>query len=146
MVSFNATLVVQVFNFFILLFLLDQLFFKKVGKILAERRSYLANAEKSVTEGLANLEEMSRQHQEQIDAARQTAQGVIAEQLAKAEAEKAAILASVRDELATQSAQQKAELSAQVAAAEAAIKAEVGSLAESIADKVMQVGRQPALR
>lgn len=146
MVSFNATLFVQVINFFILLFLLDKLFFKKVAKVLADRRGFLANAEKTVADGLSELERLSKEHQTQIDAARQEAQAVIAKQLAVAEAEKAAILAKVRDELAAQTATQKAELTAQVAAAESAIRNDIGGLAEQIADKVMHATRQPALR
>jgi len=146
MVSFNATLFVQVFNFFILLFLLDRLFFKKVAKVLADRRSFLATAEKTVTDGLAELERLSKEHQTQIDAARQEAQAVIAKQLADAEAEKARILETVRGELATQQVQQREQLTQQVAEAEAAIRSEIAPLAEQIADKVMHVTRQPALR
>ena len=146
MVSFNATLVVQVVNFFILLFLLDRLFFKKIAKVLADRRGFLATTEQSVIAGLAELERLSKEHQTQIDAARQEAQAVIAQQLAKAETEKATILAAVRDELTTQTAAQKAELSAQFATAEVQLRQELGGLAEQIADQVMHVSRQPALR
>ncbi|MBC7542007.1 MAG: hypothetical protein H7338_04680 [Candidatus Sericytochromatia bacterium] len=146
MVAFNFTIVAQIINFFILLFLLDRLFFKKFAKLLADRRAFLSTTEHTVVAGLAELERLSKEHQTQIDAARQEAQAVIAAQLASAETEKTRILNAVRDELAGQQTVQKAELAEQFAAAEAQMRQEVGGIAEQIADKVMHVSRQPALR
>ena len=53
---------------------------------------------------------------------------------------------SLRRSLDAQTATQKAELSEQVATAEAQLRQDLGGLAEQIADKVMHVNRQPALR
>ena len=145
MVSFNATLLVQILNFFVLLFLLDRLFFRKLAGLLAARRQFLSDAELHVQRHLTELAALQAEQQRQIDEARARAQAIIAKQLAAAEEEKARLLAVVRGELDAQRAQQSAELTAQLAAAEAQLRAEVSTLAAQIAERAAGTPPQPVL-
>ena len=73
MISINATLVIQVIHFLILLYVLNRFMFQPILRLMGERNEHIEKTEKGVDEALGKTEELkesfvSKVHQTRSDA------------------------------------------------------------------------------
>ena len=76
MISINATLVIQVIHFLILLYVLNRFMFQPILRLMGERNEHIEKTEKGVDEALGKTEELkqsfvSKVHQTRRDAAQE---------------------------------------------------------------------------
>lgn len=145
MVEINGTILIQIVNFFILLLVLDRLFFKKLVRVINERRDYVEGIQRDIAQRLTGLEEAQRDYQARLDQARQTAHQALQAQIKSAESEKQQLLNEVAKEVQAQLDQVKTQVSGQIAEARTVLEKETQALADSIADKVLEVTRPRTL-
>ena len=67
MVSFDATIVIQLINFLFFLFILNKIFFQPIIKIQKERQSGLDQALQQTEAKHAELKKLRADHQQQLD-------------------------------------------------------------------------------
>ena len=137
MIEFNATLVVQMINFAIFLFILRKILFKPLVGHIQERRNYLSSSEKKISEGLLKLEASEKNYHEQLDNARKKAQDIINNNIAKAEEEKQSIVKAAIDETRSVFEQFRNELAEETAKAKTDLESEINVLAEEISTKII---------
>ncbi len=111
MVNFNATLIAQVLNFLILVYVLAKFAYKPVVRIMDERKNKIANdldaAEKAKEEAEAvkaqyadKLANAKQEAQAIIDNARKTAQAAHDKIMAETKAEQDQVMASAKEAIA----------------------------------------------
>lgn len=137
--DFDATLPVMAIQFLILAFLLNQLFYKPLGKAIDDRdvenRQNLAKAreQKEQAEALAQqyeqeLRDVRRQAQEIIAQAESEAQGIVAQQVKEAQQ----VVLAQREEAAQAIEAQKAE-------AFKSLESQVNALSQELYQKLIKV-------
>ena len=70
MLEFNFSLVIQIANFLVLLFLLNIILYKPIRKIMGQRREEMSTAEKTIADLLDRYSRLSEQLEQNITAAR----------------------------------------------------------------------------
>lgn len=111
MVNFNATLIAQILNFLILVFVLAKFAYKPVVRIMDERKNKIAgdleaaekakeDAEAVKAEYAEKLANARQEAQAIIDNARKTAQAAHDKIMAETKAEQEQIIASAKDAIA----------------------------------------------
>lgn len=125
MIEINATLVAQIINFLILVFILTKVAYKPLMKILEDRQAGIANSLAAAENDRRAAEELKREYQGQLAEARAQAQAIVekAEILAEknkeeileaAKAERARLLETTQEEIARERQLALAELRAEV--------------------------------
>ena len=137
MIEFNATIFVQMANFFVFFLIMNAIFFKPLVKNIQERRNYISDSEKKITESLAKLEEAEKKNREEIDAARLKAQELVNKHIASAEEEKAKVIKAAQEETRQIFDEFCKELAEETAKAKAQLISEVDMLANDIATKIL---------
>jgi F-type H+-transporting ATPase subunit b len=73
MISINATLVIQVIHFLILLYILNRLMFRPILRLMDERREHIEKTEKGVDEALDKTEVLKESFVSKVHGARSDA-------------------------------------------------------------------------
>lgn len=139
MIKFNATLVVQIINFAIFLFIMRKMLFQPLVKHIQDRRNLISSSEKKITEGMIKLEESEKQYQQQLNEARKKAQEIISSQVSIAEEEKQKIVKAAVEETKGVFDDFNQELSQEKINARQNLDSQVDSLANEIAQKILAV-------
>jgi len=140
MIEFNATIFVQMINFFIFLFIMKIILFKPLLESIEKRRKYISSLENDIKDKLAKFEQAEKKYQEQLNQARQDAQDLIAKNTNLAEEEKQKIVKSAIDETKSVFDGFKKELVDEADKAKIELLREVDSLAKEISEKVLSSG------
>ena len=152
MVNFNATLIAQVLNFLILVFILAKFAYKPLMKIMDDRKNKIAGdlaaAESIKAEYAAKLAAARQEAQAIIDNARKTAQTAHDKILADTKAEQDQIVKTAKEAIALEKKQALSEIRAHVinlslVAASKIVEQKLGSeedkkLAGDIVDAVLK--------
>ena len=138
MFNFNMTLVAQIVNFFILLFLLTKLAYKPLLKAMAERRARIANDLEAAEKERQAAELLRQEYQQQMQEARAQAQAIIDKSVKTAEAMKQEILEEARAEHAKMLKNAQLEIARQTDAAMAGIRGEVVAMTVAAAAKIIE--------
>lgn len=137
MITVDITLVLQIANMFVLMFLLNNVLYKPVKKILQERSEKLQGMQAEITQ----RETDAQLRQEEVDAKMAKASGKAKAALdsARAEAQAAgdAKLAEIKSEADSVKDTQLAEISAQIEEAQKGLKANLDSFATNMAGKIL---------
>ncbi|MFN8576448.1 MAG: ATP synthase F0 subunit B [Candidatus Sericytochromatia bacterium] len=139
MIKFNATLVVQMINFAIFLFIMRNMLFKPLVAHIQKRRELISSSERKITEGIMKLEEAEKKYHEQLNEARKKAQEIINTNISSAEEEKHKIIKAVTEETNAVFEDFKAELAQETSNARQSLDSQVEVLANEIADKILAV-------
>ena len=139
MIKFNATLVVQIINFAIFLFIMRKMLFQPLVKHIQDRRNLISSSEKKITEGMIKLEESEKQYQQQLNEARKKAQEIISSQVSIAEEEKQKIVKAAVEQTKGVFDDFNQELSQEKINARQNLDSQVDSLANEIAQKILAV-------
>jgi F-type H+-transporting ATPase subunit b len=137
MIDLNATLLVQMVNFFIFLFILRKILFNPLVEHIQSRRNYLSSTEEKIAQALAKIEQADKQYQAQLDDARQKAQEVITNQIAMAEQEKQSIIKAAIAETRKVFDEFSKELADETKKVRNELDTEVEALAREISSKVL---------
>lgn len=136
MVSFDATIVIQLINFLFFLFILNKIFFQPIIKIQKERQSGLDQALQQTEAKHAELKKMRADHQHQLDQARQQAFDLVSAQIEKATAERNAQLTVVQTELDIKMNETREQLAQQEEELRKTLNAQIAPLANQIVAKL----------
>jgi len=138
--DFNLTLPIMVGQFVLLVFFLDNVYFKRVAKILAERDELIRNKLASAGDDNSELLRIEEEIESGLAGARSKASGHIASvreaSQGKADAEIAAHKAALEKELDSQ----LATLAAEKEATMKSVEGQVSGLAKDIISKVLPAG------
>ena len=100
LLSIDGTLVVQLVNFLVFLFILDRIFLKPVGAAIARRRAYINSIAADIETAETELKRLATQAHERLSAARREADETVAAARALAQNEAALIVADHRAQAA----------------------------------------------
>ncbi len=137
MVTIDITMVIQMINMVVLMFLLNGVLYKPVKKILQERSEKMQGMQNDV----AKFEENARLRQEEVDAKMSKASGKAKAALDSARAEAQAAgdekMASIKAEVDQFKEKQLAEISEQIGEAQTQLKANLDGFATDMASKIL---------
>lgn len=137
MVTIDITLVIQMINMVVLMFLLNGVLYKPVKKILKERSEKMQGMQNDV----AKFEENARLRQEEVDAKMSKASGKAKAALDAARAEAQAAgdekMASIKAEVDEFKDKQLADINTQIDAAQTELKANLDGFATDMASKIL---------
>ena len=136
MVSFDATVLIQLINFLFFLFILNKIFFQPIIKIQKERQSGLDKAIASTEAKHAELKSLRANHQQQMDKARQDAFELVSAQMEKATGERNEQLAAVQAELDIKMNETREQLALQEDELRKSLNAQIAPLANQIVSKL----------
>lgn len=137
MVTIDITMVIQMINMIVLMFLLNGVLYKPIKKILKERSEKMQGMQNDV----AKFEQNARLRQEEVDAKMSKASGKAKAALdsARAEAQTAGDekLASIKADVDEYKDKQMAQISVQIGQAREGLKANLESFASDMASKIL---------
>lgn len=136
MIDLNATLIAQIINFLILVALLAKFAYKPLTQALADRQRRIADSLEAADRQKSEAEQLKREYQEQLNAARVQAQTIVEkarklaedtkeEILTEARAENARLLKAAQEEICREREQALAELRGEVVAISMAAAAKI---------------------
>lgn len=137
MITMDITLVIQMVNMFVLMFLLNAIIYKPVRKILRER----AARQQGMQDDVAKLQDNARRRQEEVDKKMALASGKAKAALdaARAEAQMAgdAKIAAIKAEADSEKDTQLTEVKAQIVNAGKELQANLDGFASAMAGKIL---------
>ncbi len=137
MITMDITLVIQIINMFVLMFLLNGVLYKPVKKILKERSEKLQGMQADISKS----ESAAQLRQEEVDAKMAKASGRAKAALdsARAEAQAAgdAKLAEIKDAADAEKAKQLAEITTQIENARKSLHDNLEGFAADMAGKIL---------
>lgn len=137
MVTIDITLIIQMVNIFILMFILNAVLYKPVLGILRKRREKMA----SMRDDVAKFEENASQRQEEVDKKMAVASGKAKTALESARAEAADAgnekLAAIKADAEAMKTKKMAELKTQIETAKTELQAGLDGFASEIAGKIL---------
>lgn len=137
MVTIDITMVIQMVNMIVLMFLLNGVLYKPIKKILKERSEKMQGMQNDV----AKFEENARLRREEVDAKMSKASGKAKAALDSARAEAQAAgdekLASIKADVDEFKDKQMAQINVQIGQAREGLKANLESFASDMASKIL---------
>ncbi len=137
MVTIDITLVIQMINMVVLMFLLNGVLYKPVKKILKERSEKMQGMQNDV----AKFDENARLRQEEVDVKMSVASGKAKAALDAARAEAQAAgdekMASIKAEVDDYKDKQLAQIETQIGEAQQELKAGLDDFAKAMAGKIL---------
>lgn len=137
MFDFDATLPLMAIQFLLLTWLLNQVFYKPLTKVLDERADYIRSQEADARERLSKTEKLVKEYQQKIAAARRKSQAVVEQAQADAKNITAQKIAEAQQEAQAQREKVAQELKQQEEAAFATLEQQVDSLSRQILEKLL---------
>ncbi len=137
MVDLNGTLLAQIFNFLILVFILAKFAYKPLMQALADRQAKIVDSIETAEREKAAAEQLKREYQEQLAAARTQAQAIVDKAMKLAEQTKEEILAEARAENARLLKAAQEEIARERDHALAELRGEVVALSMAAATKII---------
>lgn len=137
MISINITLFIQLINFLILLFVLNEILFKPIMAKIREREALIEGDRTKATELSEQVERKESEHQAELARARQTAASEKSDLIAQAKRREAEILDKARNEASKIVEDMKAAIQTESEQVRSTLKAEMTPLAQSISEKIL---------
>lgn len=137
MIDLNGTLIAQIINFLILVFILAKVAYKPLMQALADRQAKIAQDIESAEKERMTAEQLRKEYQEQLAAARGQAQAIVDKAMKLAEQTKEELLAEARAEHARLLKATQEEIAREREKALAELRGEVVSLSLAAATKII---------
>jgi F-type H+-transporting ATPase subunit b len=137
MIELNWTLIVQIINFLVLVYLLNLVLFRPIRNGLKERRARLAAYEGDISQLTEQSQGLQDEYQGNLQEARR--QGVGAREGLRQEGAQgeASLLEQVKKEVEAEWARVEQKIKADMATARDALKTQAKSFAQSLAAKIL---------
>lgn len=134
----NATLIAQIINFLILVFILKKLAYKPLMEMMEARQTSIADNLATAEKDKQAAAQMKREYQEQLTAARAEAQAIVDKAMKQAEKNKEEIIEEARVEHARLLKAAQEEIAREREMALAELRAEVVGLSMAAAAKIIE--------
>ena len=135
--DFNATLPLMAMQFILLTVVLTFIFYKPVSKVIDEREIYISGNLTQASEKLIKADELYKEYDEQLKAARVNAQSIIAQSEKEAKDVVALEITEARADAAKLIEQTNKELEAQKSLALQKLETQVDELSQLIKEKLL---------
>jgi len=136
-IQLNLTLLIQLVNFLVLLFLLNAILYKPIMAKVREREARMRGDREKAEQLARSVEQQENRHQEELAKARQAAAKEKAVLLAEAKSKESVILKKARSDAGSIVEEMKVSIQQQVGEARSAIKEQMTPLARSIVEKIL---------
>lgn len=137
MIEINASLLIQLINFLVLLFILNAILYKPILAKMKERRDLVEGDLKKAEELEQKVKDQEAKHQEELAKARQTAAQEKADLMSDAKSKEADILDKARAEASKIVEDMKSSIDSQAETVRQGLKDQMAPLAGSMAEKVL---------
>lgn len=137
MIDLNATLIAQIINFLLLVFILSKVAYKPLMKALADRQAKISANLNSAEEERVEAARLKVEYQQQLAAARTQAQAIVEKAMRLAEQSKEEILEEARSENARLLKVAQEEIARERDQALAQLRKEVVTLSMAAATKLV---------
>ncbi|HDZ91359.1 MAG: hypothetical protein JRJ09_02470 [Deltaproteobacteria bacterium] len=137
MLDINSTLLIQIVNFLVLLFVLNLILFRPIRRVLAEREKEMNSRQKTIDEFQTRAQENEKGIEEGIVKARK--EGYAEKEALKAQGleEEKNILQEAGAGVEKKLGAAKKEMEAKIAATREALEAQIASFSEELAQKIL---------
>ena len=135
--DFNATLPLMAIQFILLTVVLTFMFYKPVAKVIDERETYINGNLTQASEKLIKADELYKEYDEQLKAARVSAQSVISQSENEAKTVVAQEISEARADAAKLIEKTNKELEAQKSIALEKLESQVDELSQLIKEKLL---------
>jgi F-type H+-transporting ATPase subunit b len=135
--DFNATLPLMAIQFILLMTALTFIFYKPVAKVIDERETYINDNLTTASEKLIKADELYNQYDEQLKAARVSAQAIIAKSEKEAKDVVAGEIDEARKDATKLIERTNAELETQKSLALQQLETQVDELSQLIKEKLL---------
>ena len=135
--DFGATLLLQFFNFFLLLFALNAFFFRPISRVVEERSEYVRSNATSAQRRFDEAKALAEQYEAELRTTRIEAQQVIAQAEAEAQRIRAQQVAQAQAEVQARLDAARTDLERQKQTALTSLEAEVDSLSRRLSEKLL---------
>ena len=133
----DATLPLVAIQFLILVLILNATFYKPLGTAIDQRNDYVRKNQLDAQERLAKAEQMAKQYEQELAAARKRSQTIVAEAQADAQKIAAQKMAEAQREAQAQREQAFQEIEQQKQAAMVSLQQQVDGLSRQILEKLL---------
>ena len=133
----DATLPLVAIQFLILVLILNATFYKPLGTAIDQRNDYVRKNQLDAQERLAKAEQMAKQYEQELAAARKRSQTIVAEAQADAQKIAAQKMAEAQREAQAQREQAFQEIEQQKQAAMGSLQQQVDGLSRQILEKLL---------
>jgi len=133
----DATLPLMAIQFLILVLLLNATFYKPFSKAIDERDDYIRTNQLEARERLSKAEQLAKQYEQELAAARRQSQIIIADAQAQAQKIAAEKIAAAQKEAAEQREQAAQEIEQQKQEALGSLEQQVDALSRQILEKLL---------
>ena len=137
MIDLNMTLIAQIINFLILVFVLKRFAYKPLMKALADRQARIAESIEKADSERAAAEQLRLEYQQQLAQARNQAQAIVEKATKLAEQAKEEIMQEARAEHARLLKEAREEIAREQQKALVELRSEVVSLSIAAATKII---------
>ncbi|MDW7708964.1 MAG: ATP synthase F0 subunit B [Deferrisomatales bacterium] len=137
MININATLVVQLVNFLLLMYLLNRILFRPMLRVLEERRERTEGRRTKAAQLESEAQAIWDDYQKRIHAAKADADRSRTQLVRQGETERDRLLAAATAEADKAVAQVRARLRGEAEEARRSLRAQAGQVAESIAQRIL---------
>jgi F-type H+-transporting ATPase subunit b len=137
MVDINWTVIPQIANFLILIFILNIVCYKPIRKILLERKAKIDGLQQDIESSVQDADEKDQSFGQGIKEARTKGQKEKEALMQVALEEEKAIVAKINDQARQDLAEVKAKISKDTEAVKSALEKEVDTFADAIAQKIL---------
>jgi F-type H+-transporting ATPase subunit b len=142
MISINATLVLQVVHFLVLLYILNRLMFKPILKLVNERTGYMEKSKTEMTEFESEAERLKQEYRSLEIEARKKASRENLEMKKDGVAQVDAMIDESQEEVASIRRDSEAKIESEFEKARPSLQSEATVLAEEIVERL--IGRRVA--
>lgn len=133
----DGTLPLVAIQFLILVLILNATFYKPLGTAIDQRNDYVRKNQLDAQERLAKAEQMAKQYEQELAAARKRSQTIVAEAQADAQKIAAEKMAEAQREAQAQREQASQEIEQQKQAAMVSLQQQVDALSRQILEKLL---------
>ncbi|MEW6489435.1 MAG: F0F1 ATP synthase subunit B [Thermodesulfobacteriota bacterium] len=137
MININATLLVQLVNFLLLMYLLNRLLFRPMLRVLEERSDRTEGRRKQAAQLSSESQALWDDYQKRLQAAKADADRTRTQVIRQAEAQRDRLLEAASGEADKAVTQVRARLRAESEDARKALRAQVAPLATAVAQRIL---------
>lgn len=137
MVSIDGSVIIQIVNFLVLIFILNVVCYKPIRKILQDRRQKVDGLEGSIDTLSEGAVEKDKAYSDGLRAARAAGQKEKEAMMDAASAEEKALITKITEEAQAELGEIKAKIASETDTVRAALQKEVDTFAGAITEKIL---------
>lgn len=137
MVSIDGSVIIQIVNFLVLIFIMNLVCYKPIRKILLDRKSKVDGLEGSIDTLSGDAVEKDKAYSDGLRAARAKGQKEKEAMMDVASAEEKALIAKITEDAQAELGEIKAKIASETDTVRAALQKEVDTFAGAITEKIL---------